>query len=253
MAPVAVLAPYVHSPTEAAFVAQAHRIAPKIVGTDERLASRAANTCSSLSEPHSKAVEWPLSGSRRARTPLRAPRRRSSLRPPGRRFVWADEADFWRLTIFESASNISCRSGCSLQEDYRVPALPRRRVCDRRGIVAGGIGFLGVTAATASPEHRLRPTPVRWTPPLAGKASPRPTPAPISAPAYSSSSGPTSLVQLAGLRCAHLLSAHNILLGRPWCLPTCPTWTTPAGCLSVHRPGTPQRETGGFRLLARSG
>ena len=60
MAPVAVLAPYVHSPTEAAFVAQAHRIAPKIVGTDERLASRAASTCSSLSEPHSKAVEWPL-------------------------------------------------------------------------------------------------------------------------------------------------------------------------------------------------
>jgi type IV pilus biogenesis protein CpaD/CtpE len=50
-------APYVLSATEAAFAAQAHRIAPKIVGTDERLASRAANTCSSLSEPHSKAVD----------------------------------------------------------------------------------------------------------------------------------------------------------------------------------------------------
>jgi hypothetical protein len=50
-------APYVLSSSEAAFVAQAHRIAPKIVGTDERLASHAANTCSALSEPHSKAVD----------------------------------------------------------------------------------------------------------------------------------------------------------------------------------------------------
>lgn len=35
---------------EVAFVERARQVAPQIVGSDERLASRAANTCSSLSE-----------------------------------------------------------------------------------------------------------------------------------------------------------------------------------------------------------
>jgi len=42
---------------EASFVTQAHKIAPKIVGTDERLAARASNTCSSLAESHAKAID----------------------------------------------------------------------------------------------------------------------------------------------------------------------------------------------------
>lgn len=38
------------TPAEVAFVAQARRIAPRIVGSDERLAARGADTCTSLTD-----------------------------------------------------------------------------------------------------------------------------------------------------------------------------------------------------------
>ena len=58
--PAPAVAPKTQEPftaAEASFVTQAHKIAPKIIGTDERLASRAANTCSSLAGSHAKDVD----------------------------------------------------------------------------------------------------------------------------------------------------------------------------------------------------
>jgi hypothetical protein len=88
-----------------------------------------------------------------------------------------------------------------------MPALSRPVVLAIVGAVAaGGVGLLGVTAATASPDYHSRPTLARWTPPPPKHQAPqtttsKPTPKLTTAPSRPSPSGLTSLDQLAGLPC----------------------------------------------------
>jgi hypothetical protein len=83
--------------------------------------------------------------------------------------------------------------------------LPRSAALAIAGTVAaGGAVLLGVTAATASPDHHQRPTPARWTAPPPKHSAPRTTtpkstPKPTTKP--TSPSGLTSLDQLAGVPC----------------------------------------------------
>ena len=98
-----------------------------------------------------------------------------------------------------------------------MPALPRSVVLAIAGAVAvGGVALLGVTAATASPDHHSRPTPARWTPPLPKHSTPRtttpkPTPKPTS---RHSPSGLSSLDDLAGLPCGVNSSKPGVVVIR---------------------------------------